>query len=136
MSGNEQLEETDEEFLARLRAMREKRRAAQAAAAEAAMPKLATRVSPKLAEAVQANPGSLRLSAKAADDTVIVDRPRMTEIIEVVAVDGQGRPSLARRIDCATGERSLLEFEQGYRQPPGAVSNYDPFAALRGGDDA
>lgn len=136
MPGNKQFrEETDEEFLARLRANRAKRKAAAEAAAEAAKPTPEARVSPKLAEAVKANPSSLRLSAKAADDTVVVERPRVTEIIEVLEVDRQGRPALANRIECATGERSLLEFDGGYRQPPGAVSNYDPLSALRSGED-
>ena len=46
-------------------------------------------VSPKMAEAVKANPASLqvRVSADAADGTTIVERPRRTEAIEVLAVD-------------------------------------------------
>jgi hypothetical protein len=107
-------------------------RAEKKAAAEAAKPKVVTTVSPKMAEAIKANPASLRLSAKAEDETTVVDRPRRTEVMEVLEVDAQGRPSRVARFECATGERSVLEYVGGYRQPPGAVSVYDPFAALKG----
>ena len=127
MKRSEQREETDAEFLARLRAIRERRKAAQAAAVEAAKPKLQVTVTPKMAEAVKANPESLRVSAKADDDTVVIDRPRRTEVIEVTEVDGQGRPSHARRYETAAGKWSTLEFEGGYRKPSGAESNYDPY---------
>ena len=135
MQPNEQREETDEEFLARLAANRAKRKAAKLAAEEAAKPKLEVAVTPKLAEAVKANPDSLRLSAKAADDTTIVERARPTEIIQPLEVDGQGRVALARRIDCATGEQSVIEFAGGYRPQAGAQHEYDPLAALRRSDD-
>ena len=49
--------ETDEEFLARLEEIR-------ARAEEEAKPKIVASVSPKMAEAIKANPGSLRLNAK------------------------------------------------------------------------
>jgi len=133
MKRNEQREETDAEFLARLAAIRARKKAA----AEAAKPKLQVTVTPKMAEAVKANPESLRVSAKAEDDTVVIDRPRRTEIIEVTEVDGQGRPTLARRYETATGGWSTLEFEGGYRKPSGAESNYDPYARglMRSGND-
>jgi hypothetical protein len=82
-------------------------------------------VSEKLAEAVKANPESLRVSARASDDTLILERPRQTERLEVLEV-ADGKPSLVRRIDCTTGEVGMLEFVGGYRQPAGAVSDYDP----------
>jgi hypothetical protein len=135
MQPNEQREETDEEFLARLRAMRAKRKAAEAAAAEAAKPRLEIPVTPKLAEAVKANPDSLRLSAKAADESVVVERPRRTEIVEVVEVDRQGRPAVGRRLDLETNEWSVIEFAAGYRPQPGAVSDYNPLAGLRRSED-
>ena len=78
---------------------------------------------------------TVRVSAKAADDTIVVDRPRRTELLEVLEVDAEGRPSLVRRVDCATGEVGMLEFAGGYRQPAGAVSAYDPLAALRRSED-
>jgi hypothetical protein len=124
--------ETDEEFLARLVKRRAERKAAAAAAAEAAKPKIVASVSPKMAEAIKHNPGSLRVSAKAEDETVVVDRPRRTEIIEVMdepTVDGRLRR--AWRTDCATGERSVIEFEGGYRQPNVVAHVYDPLAALK-----
>jgi hypothetical protein len=83
-------------------------------------------VSEKLAQAAKANPEGVRVSVRAADDTVVVDRPRRTEVIEVLEVDGEGRPKVARRIDCTTGEAGMIDFVGGYRQPAGAVSDYDP----------
>jgi hypothetical protein len=91
-----------------------------------AEPAVVAVVSEKFAEAAKANPEGVRLSVRAADDTVVVDRPRRTEVLEVLEVDAQGRPSRVARFECATGERSVLDFVEGYRQPPGAVSNYDP----------
>jgi hypothetical protein len=110
-------------------------RAEKKAAAEAAKPKVVATVSPKMAEAIKANPTSLRVSAKGADETVVVDRPRRTEVMEVVEVDAGGRPARVRRFDCASGETSVLEYVGGYRQPPGAVHVYDPFAALKGNEN-
>jgi isopentenyl diphosphate isomerase/L-lactate dehydrogenase-like FMN-dependent dehydrogenase len=127
--------ETDEEFLARLARRRAERKAKAAAAEEAAKPKIVATVSPKMAEAIKANPESLRVSAKGADETVVVDRPRRTEMLEVVAVDGQGRPSRVARVDCATGERSLLDYVDGYRQPNTVNHIYDPLKALENGND-
>jgi hypothetical protein len=123
--------ETDEQFLARLAARRAKRKAEAAAAAEAAKPKIVATVSEKMAAAIKANPESLRLNAKDADGPVI-DRPRRTEIIEVMdepTVDGRLRR--AWRTDCATGEKSVVEFEGGYRQPNLVAHVYDPLAALK-----
>jgi hypothetical protein len=117
--------EPDDVFLARLEEIR-------ARADEAAKPKIVASVSQKMAEAIKANPGSLRLNAKDADDTPVIDRPRRTEIIEVMdepTVDGKLRR--AWRTDCATGERSVIEFVDGYCQPPGAAHVYDPLAALK-----
>jgi hypothetical protein len=117
--------ELDDVFLARLEEIR-------ARADEAAKPKIVASVSQKMAEAIKANPASLRLNAKDADDTPVIDRPRRTEIIEVMdepTVDGRLRR--AWRTDCATGERSVIEFVDGYRQPPGAAHVYDPLAALK-----
>ena len=88
-------------------------------------------VSPKMAEAVKANPASLqvRVYADAADGTTIVERPRRMEAIEVLAVDEKGRPSLARRHDLVTNEWTTVEFEGGYRKS-GAVSDYNPLDGL------
>jgi phenylpyruvate tautomerase PptA (4-oxalocrotonate tautomerase family) len=93
-------------------------------------------VSEKVAEAARANPESVRVSAKAADDTVVVERVRRHEMLEVLEVDAQGRPAAARRVDVETGERSIVEFVEGYRPSSGVVHAYDPMAGLRhGGSD-
>lgn len=135
MPSNEQLiAEMEAELLPKLRAIR----ARKAAVAEAIKPKLEVRaaITPKMAEAIKANPATLRVSAKASDDTVVIDRPRRTEIIEVLEVDGATRPAFARRYEAATGEWSTVEFDGGYRRRPGAQSDYDPFArGLKGSND-
>jgi hypothetical protein len=116
--------EPEEEFLARLEEI-------EAMAEEAAKPKIVASVSPKMAAAIKANPESLCLNAKDADGPVI-DRPRRTEIIEVMdepTVDGRLRR--AWRTDCATGERSVVEFAGGYRVPSGAKHVYNPLDALK-----
>jgi hypothetical protein len=119
--------EPEEVFLARLEKI-------DAKAAEAAKPKIVAAVSPKMAEAIKTNPGSLRLSARAVDETVVVDRPRRTEVLEVLEVE-EGRPSRVKRLDCMTGEVSVENWVGGYRPPSGAISTYDPFSALKGNDD-
>jgi hypothetical protein len=123
------------EFGPRLEALRAKH-AARKAAEEAAKPKPAVVavVSEKFAEAVKANPASVRLSARAADDTVVVDRPRRTEAIQVLEVDREGRPALALLHDLATNERHLVEYEGGYRRT-GVVSDYNPMDGLRRRED-
>jgi hypothetical protein len=90
-----------------------------------------TTVSPKMAQAIKANPESLRLHARAEDETFVVDRPRRTEVMEVLEVDAWGRPAKVRRFDCASGETSVLDYVDGYRQPSGAAHVYDPLAALK-----
>jgi hypothetical protein len=118
--------EPEDVFLARLEKIRAK-------AEEDAKPKIVASVSAKMAEAIKANPETFRVSARGADETVVVDRPRRTEVIEVMdepTVDGKLRR--AWRIDCATGERSVIEFEGGYRQPNVVAHQYDPLSALKG----
>lgn len=90
-------------------------------------------VSEKMAEAVKANPEGVRLSVKAADDIVVVDRPRRTEVIEVLEVEGC-RAKLAPRHDLATNEKHLIEYEGGYRRT-GVVSDYNPMDGLRRRED-
>jgi hypothetical protein len=125
-------EESDEQFLARLAERRARRKAEAAAREEAAKPKVVATVTPKMAEAIKANPGSLRVSAKGADEVPVIDRPRRTEVMEVLEVDAQGRPSRVARFECATGERSVLDYVAGYRPVGGVISQYDPLAALKG----
>jgi hypothetical protein len=132
MPVNEQREETDEEFLARLAARRAKRKAE----AEAARPKLQVTVTPKLVEAAKANPASVqvRVSANAPDGTTVIERARRTEMIEVVEVR-DAKPSLVRRLDLETGEWSSIEMAEGYRPKPGVVSEWNPLDGLRRPED-
>jgi thioredoxin-like negative regulator of GroEL len=135
MKPEERRQETDEEFLARLALRRkeklEARNAAWKAKLEAAKPKVTLDVSPKVVEAMRANPESVKIAVKAADETVLVERARLREVIEVVEVDGQGRPRLVRRMDCTTGDVGVMEMVGGYRPPSGVVHEYDPLMALR-----
>jgi hypothetical protein len=126
--------EPDDVFLARIDAIRAKAEAKEAAAAEAAKPKLMVSIPPPMAEAIKANPTTLRVSARATDEVTVVDRPRRTEVIEVLEVV-DARPSRVRRLDCVTGEVSVEDWVGGYRQPAGAISNYSPLDGLRTRDD-
>lgn len=94
-------------------------------------PALVATVSEQLAAKARANPEGVRISVSGDDNTVVVDRPRQTEVLEVLEVDSKGRPVRARKYDTLTGGWGIIEFNQGYRQPGGAVSDYDPLAALR-----
>ena len=117
----------------RLAAIRERRRLA----AEAAKPKVVMTVEPKMAEAIVANPKDVRLVAKGADDIPVVSRPRPTEVIQVIPDEPtvDGRLTRAWRTDCVTGERSVIEYVNGYRQPASVVHEYDPLAGLRRRED-
>jgi len=97
-------------------------------------PALVTPVSPKLLEAVKANPGSVRVTAKAEDGTTVIERPRRSDVVEVLEADAQGRATRARSYDPTTGEHGTIEYEGGYRRPAGAVSNYNPLDGLKGGE--
>ena len=87
-------------------------------------------VSDKLADAARANPESVRVSARSEDDTIVVDRPRRTEVLEVLEVDAEGRPAVARRYDVTTGAWGIVEFSEGYRGHRGAVHDYHPLSRL------
>lgn len=110
------------------------KRAAERAAAAQAKPAVVAVVSEKFAQAAKANPESVRLTARASDETVIMERPRRTEAIQVLEVDRDGRPALALRHDFTTNERHLVEFDQGYRRS-GVISDYSPLDGLRRRDD-
>ena len=90
-------------------------------------------LSPKVAEAVKANPASLqvRLSAE-ADGTAVVERPRRVRVEVIEAREGQA--VLARQYDSQTNEWSTIEYEGGYRKS-GVVSDYNPLDALKRGDE-
>jgi hypothetical protein len=92
----------------------------------------------KVAEVAKANPAGLevRVTARSGDGTTYIDPPkRPTEIIQPLEVDEAGRVARARRIDCTTAEASVLEYQGGYRQAPGAQHEYDPMAGLRRAED-
>jgi hypothetical protein len=114
---------------ARLAAIRARKKAAE----EALKPKVIATVRPEVAEAIKHDPESLRVSVSAngADGAVALDRPRRVEVLEVKEVDAQGRPARVERFDCATGERSMLEYVGGYRPAGGVAHVYDPLSALK-----
>lgn len=87
-------------------------------------------LSPRVAEAVKANPASLqvRLSAEAQDGTAVVERPRRMRVEVIEARDGKA--VLARQYDSQTNEWSTIEYEGGYRRS-GVVSDYNPLDALK-----
>jgi hypothetical protein len=124
--------EPEDVFLARLAEIRRQAEARDQAAAEAAKPKVVASVSPQMAEAIKSNPTSLRLSVNVADEPAVVDRPRRTEVLEVLEVDRQGRPSKVQRFECVTGQMSVLDFVGGYGQQPFVEHVYDPFSGLKG----
>jgi hypothetical protein len=132
MQANEEHWESDEEFLARLAARRAKKRAEKLAAEEAAKPKLTMTVSPKVVEAVKADPAGVRIAVKAADETMVVERVRPLEAFEVLEVDlVTGRPKLCRRHDLVTNEWGVVEFSGGYCPAGGAVHEYNPLDGLK-----
>jgi hypothetical protein len=88
----------------------------------------------KIAEAAKANPASVevRVVARAEDGTTVIDRPRQREIVQVLDIEpGTCRPARARHIDCATGDVSIREYQNGYSQGGGVVSDYNPLDALK-----
>jgi hypothetical protein len=131
MQPNER-EETDEEFLARLAERRAKLKAEQLAAEEAAKPKLTLAVSPKVAEAVKADPAGVRIAVNAADETVVVERARPVEAFEVLEVDlATGRPKVCLRLDLLTGDRGVVEFAGGYSAGGVVQHEYNPLDGLK-----
>jgi hypothetical protein len=95
-------------------------------------PEMHAPITPRVAEAVRANPQSLRIVAEAADGTVVIERPRPLERLEVVEVDTEGRPRRAQRYDCLTGQWSELDFVGGYRRS-GIETDYNPIARFEEG---
>jgi hypothetical protein len=123
-----------EESAARMAAFQARRKAAKLAAEEAAKPQLTLKVSPEAAERARARP-EVRFSTVRNDEAVVIERAKVTEIVEPLEVDGQARVARARHIDCATGEASILEYRDGYPIRGGAVSDYNPLDALRRPED-
>jgi len=114
----------------------ERKLEAERLAAEAAKPKRALIVSEKFAEAAKAYPEDVRLSARTSNDEFMIERPRRTEIIDVLEVDAEGRPAVGRRHDLLTGEKGVVGMTNGYygAGKSGAVHEYDPLSALRRDD--
>lgn len=98
-------------------------------------PTVVAEVSEKVAAAARANPESVRVSARAADETIVVERARRSEVMDVLEVDAQGRPAVVRRVDAETGQPSIMQFVEGYRAPSAVVHQYDPMAGLRRDDE-
>ena len=137
MQANEHWE-SDEEFLARLTARRAKKKAEKLAAEEAAKPQLTLKVSPKIAQAVKADPRSVRLAAKTNTATAgVIQRPEVMEVVEPLEVDG----CTVRRAQITTwrqGEErptvAVIDYRNGYRVS-GVVSDYNPMDGLRRPED-
>jgi len=104
---------TDEPKLSPLEAFRARVRAGEFRKKPAPLKVVSVPVSDRMADAVRANPESLRLTANGADDVSVVERPIsrfVTPVIHAVpAVDEDGRPIWPRA---------------------GAVHEYDPFERL------
>jgi hypothetical protein len=95
-------------------------------------PQITAEVSPQTAEAVKANPQSLRLSAHSADGVTVIDRPRLFSVLEVLEVDAQGRPPLGRSYDPATNSYAFVRYAAGY-QRDGLERDYNPIARFEEG---
>ena len=61
------------------------------------------------------------------EEVTVTDRPRQTEVIEVLEYQ-DGRPSLVARHDCATNQKWIEKWEDGYRPKSGVEHAYDPIA--------
>ena len=94
-------------------------------------PTVTVTVEPETAERVKARPESVRMSTVREDDIPVMERVRPREIVQPLEVDGEGRVSRARVVDCATGEAGIVDYRNGYRQGPGVVSDYNPVDALK-----
>jgi hypothetical protein len=94
-------------------------------------PTVTLEVEPATAAQVQARPESVRLVTMRDDDRQAVARVRPKEIVEVLEVDAEGRPKRARVVDCSTDEAGFADYQNGYRQPAGAVHEYNPLDALK-----
>jgi hypothetical protein len=104
-------------------------------------PAVLVQTSERMAAAIKTNPESLRVSAKDNAGVTIIERPwhkrpdrlpsdkRQYNTVEVIAVDGNGRPLRAQ-----TKDAGLVQYEDGY-QRSGVKHEYNPLDALRGKDD-
>ena len=98
-------------------------------------PTVMLEVEPATAAQVQARPESVRLVTMRDDDMQAVARARPKEIVHVLEVDAEGRPSRARVVDCATGTAGFVDYRDGYRQMPSVVSDWNPLDGLRRPED-
>jgi hypothetical protein len=91
----------------------------------------------KVGEIAKANPRGVevRVTARDADGTTYVEPPkRPKEIVQPLEVDGDGRVSRARIVDCSTGEAGIVEYRDGYCVS-GVVSDWNPMDGLRRSGD-
>ena len=96
-------------------------------------PEVRTSLEGKVGEVAKANPTGVevRVTARDADGVTYVQPPRRPkEIVQALEVDGEGRVSRARVIDCATGEAGYVDYAEGYRQS-GVVSDWNPLDASK-----
>jgi hypothetical protein len=119
-------------------------------------PSVTAEIEPKMAEAIRANPESVRLTAKAQDGTVLMERlrapkvgPPKEEVIEgralvpspgvrppprteVLSVDAFGRPARVWETDKVEGEVvvGFADYVEGQARRAGVVSDYNPLDAL------
>jgi hypothetical protein len=116
-----------------------------------AKPTVTAEVSPKMAEAVRANPESLRVAAKGADGVVVFEpaRPVVRDIPDPLEGDpaamkrrllwdrGGVDPELIRAVPRQSGEVVTEVDSEGrpLRAGSGAVHAYDPRAGLRRSED-
>jgi hypothetical protein len=94
-----------------------------------------TELEGKIAEAARANPESVQVRVTARDPVekvVVVDRPRRGTVVNVTAVDGNGRPKAGIAYDRGTWQSGGVEFKDGYAQKACAQHEYNPLDAPKG----
>ena len=100
-------------------------------------PKPQLMVEPASAQTIanaKARPDKVKIVTESDDGVAVIDRPRRSGVVEVLEVDGNGRPKLVRCWDATTRELTTMRFEDGYPPRAGAVSAYNPIDALKGHD--
>ena len=74
------------------------------------------------AERIKARPESVRSEhGEGGRDPSSWNGSRPREIVQVLEVDGEGRPKRARVVDCTSGEAGYVDYADGYRQGPGGA---------------
>ncbi len=96
------------------------------------VPAVVAEVSEKFAEAVKGNPEGVRLSVRAKDETVVVERPRRSEVVQVQVqgrltgvwdqeasggfgtINGRGSTYPGERDNVARDWDPIKRFEEGF----------------------